>query len=347
MTDVAEVAVAAPARRPPGHLSPSSARLLGQCPRRFEFQKVLGVREAPGPAAVLGTTVHKVWELLSGVPKGLRRQLVALRILDEVWGLLVPDDAAREPSFVEPSDPDVVDLVHDFRGLRLEGDALSRFYRQAWEDIEYVTESEPVVASGDVAHRELPLETEVGGVPFKGRADRVDRCPDGLEVVDLKSGKGPFDGDGRVIRPRLADVADQLLLYAPAVESVTRQRVVACVLFYVGESGRGWVPVSLSGVAGAVARFGEAWARFQHFEASGSYPPKPSKLCCWCPHFEACPEGSAMVLSLRDYQRVWESDNGRPTTARAMINGWPLLRRRQWSDRAQAAWPLLQQALAR
>lgn len=343
MTDVDEAPVVV--RRPPGHLSPSSAKLLAECPRRFEFAKVFGLREPPGRAAVLGTVIHKAWELLSGVAKGLRSERVAARILDELWWALTDPPDAQGPRYLVPSDPDVVEMVRDFASLRLSDDDAEQFRREAWQAVAYIVEQEPVVAGDEVAHRELPLETEVGGVPFKGRADRVDRHPDGLAVLDLKSGKSPLDAAGRVIRSKLADLSDQLLLYKPAVEQVTRKRVVACSLYFVGVSGRSWVPVDLSGVGRAVDRFAASWERLHRYEAQRRYPAKPSKLCAWCPYFDACPEGSAMVLALRDWMRVWEADNGVPTPARARVNSWPALRRQEWVAWGRASWEALQEAL--
>lgn len=340
---MSETAVSLP-RRAVGHLSPSSAKVLAECPRRFEFQKVYGVPEPAGRAAVLGQVVHKAWELLSGESKTQRVRRLALRILDEIWTVLLPTFAS-EPRHLVPSDPDVVELIGDFRSLGLDEEDRSRFYRQAWAALEYIVGHEQVISGEEVAHRELPLECLVGGVPFKGRVDRIDRTLGDLEILDLKTGKAPLDGAGRVNKWRLADAADQLLLYKPATETVTGQRVVAASLYYVGQSGRGWVPIDLSHEGEAVERFARLWEQLQHYQAAESFPPKPSILCCWCPHFEACPEGSAMVLAQRSYLQAWEAEHG-PASNRAVINGWPALRRQEWAQRARDAWPKLQQALA-
>jgi putative RecB family exonuclease len=75
----------APAVALPRHLSPSSAALFEQCPRRWRLRYVDKVTEPVGEEALVGTFAHRVLELLLAEPRHRRTQDRAKAIARTVW----------------------------------------------------------------------------------------------------------------------------------------------------------------------------------------------------------------------------------------------------------------------
>ena len=65
-TDLVLFEVDGPAGPLPRHLSPSSATLFTQCPRRWRLRYIDRIAEPAGAAAVIGTFAHRVLEVLLG-----------------------------------------------------------------------------------------------------------------------------------------------------------------------------------------------------------------------------------------------------------------------------------------
>ena len=164
-------------RSAPVHLSPSSAAMFAQCPKRWRFRYLDRLPDPPGAAALVGTLVHRVLERLLGEPAGSRTVERARALAAEEWP-------------VHQAHPDVVALGLDTDGAR-------RFKWQVWEAVTGLWKLEDPAAV-DVLATECRLDVQLGDVPFLGVLDRVDATAGGVVVTDYKSGRPPEIGRAHV-----------------------------------------------------------------------------------------------------------------------------------------------------
>lgn len=259
----------------PRHLSPSSANLFDQCPRRWRLRYIDRIAEPVGEEAVVGTFAHRVLELLLAEPPARRTQERAKTIAREVW--------AETAS------------TTDFRSLDLDEAASRAFRWKGWHAVAGLwTLEDP--STVDVAATERQVRADIGGVPFLGIVDRIDRCADGLVVTDYKSGRAP---SRRYEHAKLA----QVLLYAAAVAAADGEAPVRARLMYLGATvieADATDPV----VSEAVAALRATWDQLTEAAAADQFDPSPGPLCAWCPHVASCPEGLAEVRRRYDQGRV-------------------------------------------
>lgn len=258
----------------PRHLSPSSATLFTQCPRRWRLRYVDRVEEPAGEAAVVGTFAHRVLEVLLGEAPEHRTKDRAKLIAREVW-----PETERHPDFVA--------LGLDTAGAR-------RVRWKGWLAIEGLWAHEDPSAV-QVRATERRVSATIGGVPFLGVVDRLDDCPDGLVVTDYKSGRAPST------RFR-EDKLGQVLLYAAAVAETDGESPVRARLVYLGDTVVE-ADATPDRVAEAVGGLRSVWDELAVAAATDDFGPRPGPLCGWCPHVGSCAEGRAEV------QRRW--DQGR------------------------------------
>ncbi len=249
---------------PPRSFSVSSAGLWKQCPRRWRFRYVEKRADPPGEAALLGTFVHRVLELLCAEPAGDRTTDRARELAASAWPE-TRDDA-------------------DFITLALDDEAQRQFRWRGWTAIEKLWEFEDP-AQVNVAATEARVSATVGGVPFFGIIDRLDAAPDGLVVTDYKTGKSPRPGD-------VPEKLDQVLLYAAAVEDDRGERPSRGRLYFLGNHIVE-TPVTEDGLGAAAARFADAWDGVCRACASDQFEARVGPLCGWCPYVSDCSEGTA------------------------------------------------------
>jgi superfamily I DNA/RNA helicase/RecB family exonuclease len=144
-------------------LSPSQAEAYDTCPRRYVFERRLGIGDTSSPYAAFGSLVHLVLERAesAALHAGADRAGVegALAALDGVW---------EGADFGSPS------LNRAWK--RKAADLLVRLYGD-W----------PADSAGPV-ETEYPLTLELDGVEWRGRADRIERTTRGtLRIVDYKT----------------------------------------------------------------------------------------------------------------------------------------------------------------
>ncbi len=262
----------------PRHLSPSSASLFAQCPRRWRYRYVDRIVEPPGEPALVGTFVHRVLEVLFAEAPEHRTPERAKLVAREVW----PETESH---------PDYVALGLDEAGGR-------RFRWLGWLAVQALFEMDGLEKPSDVVVHatEQRVTATVGGVPFLGVIDRLDRARDGLVVTDYKSGRAP------ATRFR-EDKLDQVLLYAAAVAEVEGEAPVRARLVYLGSTVV-QADATPDRVDEAVGRLRTTWDALQVAAESDAFEPKPGPLCGWCPHVADCPEGRAEVLRRNDQGRM-------------------------------------------
>jgi putative RecB family exonuclease len=262
----------------PRHLSPSSAGLFQQCPRRWRFRYVDRIVEPAGEPAMVGTFVHRVLEVLFGEAPEHRTIERAKLVAREVW----PETEAHP----------------DFAALGLDAAGARRFRWLGWTAVEAVFDMLDLEKPSDVeVHAtEQRVTATIGGVPFLGIVDRLDRAADGLVVTDYKSGRAP----GTRWRD---DKLDQVLLYAAAIAEVEGEAPVRARLVYLGSTVV-QADATPERVGEAVERLRTTWDALQVASETDAFEPKPGPLCGWCPHIAECPEGRAEVQRRDDEGRM-------------------------------------------
>ncbi len=249
----------------PPYLSPSSASTFEQCPRRWKHKYVDRLPEPSGHAAVAGVFVHEVLEHLCQREPSERTQDAARVIARELWPL-VEDDP-------------------DFQALSLSEDEARAFRWQAWLAVAGLWRLENPTEV-DVVATEQKVNAELGGVPFLGIVDRLERSEQGYLVVsDYKSGALPG--------PRFRDdKLEQVLLYAGAIEQTHGEQPERARLLYLGQRTL-TVTVTPDRVEEVSQKLAETWNRLLGACSVDVFPANPTVLCGWCPFAEICPEGQA------------------------------------------------------
>ncbi len=251
----------------PRHLSPSSASTFEQCARRWKLRYIDHLPDPPGVAALAGTFAHRVLELLFQHPAGQRTRDRAKALAREAW-----PDTETDPHF---------------QALDLDEAARREFRWKGWLAIEGLWKLEDPMRI-DVVATEQNLLTQVGGVPFRGIIDRLERAPDGtLEVTDYKSGRAP---SVRYSDDRLK----QVLLYSAAVAAHTGEQPSRARLLYLGQRTID-VAVTPSAVEPVVDALGVTWSHMHDACTTEVFEPRPGPHCGWCPYTAQCPEGQAEI----------------------------------------------------
>jgi len=250
----------------PSYLSPSSASMFQQCPRKWKHRYVDRLPDPPGIPALVGTFAHRVLELLLCEPKADRTVVRAKELARIAWPEIERD--------------------RDFRALELDAEAARDFRWKGWQAIEGLWRIEdPAIV--EVYATESDVRVHLGDVPFRGIVDRVDVEDDGLVVADYKSGKAPKE---RYADARLA----QVLLYAAAIAESTGTRPARARLLYLDQRIIE-VDVTDDNIGEVVESLRATWEGLRSACDSGEFEAKTGPLCAWCPFVEHCPEGRAEV----------------------------------------------------
>jgi putative RecB family exonuclease len=250
----------------PRYLSPSSAAMFQQCPRKWKHRYVDRLPDPPGIPALVGTFAHRVLELLLCEPKPDRTVVRARELARTAW-----PEIERHP---------------DFRALGLDAAAARDFRWKGWQAIEGLWRIEdPAIV--EVHATERDVRVHLGDVPFRGIVDRVDVEDDGLVVADYKSGKAPSD---RYADARLA----QVLLYAAAIAESTGSRPARARLLYLDQRIIE-VAVTEDNVGAVVETLHATWEALRSACDHDEFEARTGPLCAWCPFIGHCPEGRAEV----------------------------------------------------
>jgi ATP-dependent helicase/nuclease subunit B len=194
-----------PRRNPDRVVSASALETLGRCPRRYLYQYVLAIRPPDDPELdpdrwldplQKGALLHSVYERTLA---DARRESVAATELEELARRVLSEEAHR--SLIDTPAPSEAVRLRELDELELDIRAFVAAvtpWLEHWVALELkfgLGEAEPVV---------LPVEG--GGVRVRGAIDRVDRTPEGLVVIDYKTGRaarystksGTYDGGRRL-----------------------------------------------------------------------------------------------------------------------------------------------------
>jgi superfamily I DNA/RNA helicase/RecB family exonuclease len=150
-------------------LSPSQAQAYDTCPRRYVVERHVLRGDDDSPYLKLGNVVHHTLELAEreALEDGRERSGFA--------------DARRHLHALWP-------------GAGFPDDNVGAAWRQRAEHILGALYSD-WPSSGVIVDLERPLTSTIGGVPWMGRADRIERRGDSLHIVDYKTSATPATHD--------------------------------------------------------------------------------------------------------------------------------------------------------
>lgn len=270
-TWVLQVGASARKRLHRSSLSPSTAGAVSSCAARWAAERMLPRPSDPFGAAELGTATHALFEDLFHLPKGERDKDAAYQLLSD---LLV-----RHPELPHPVPPDCEQPTT----------ALMRWSREVERRMLGLWEIEDPDAV-DVEGTERHLDgISVGGVPFNGYIDRLDRASDGsLLVRDYKC-------TGRIPNKRFGDKhGDQMRLYTLALKAADPDaKVGAATLYYVIQGKRVEADLSGKAIDRTERAFARSWEKLSSCNESGEFTTHTSALCGWCPLVSTCPAAAA------------------------------------------------------
>jgi len=245
--------------RLPDYVSPSQLGTFTKCPLQYWFASVAGWREPPSLAMLIGTLVHDVLEKLLAMPADDRN-------LDTAWDLLRSLGAKT---------------VEDLPKYGIAPDQAHALKERSAESLRgYFALENPATVEVSETGVERDIRTEISGVRFNGRIDRVS---DGQvrRVTDYKTGKRPD-------APYLPDTLRQVMLYAAALASID-QPVDEVELLYLTSAERVRRPVYPAAIERATQDLVTNRAKMEEAFASLSWLATPGGICRMCAFRNVCP----------------------------------------------------------
>jgi DNA helicase-2/ATP-dependent DNA helicase PcrA len=234
-------------------LSASKIETYLECPLKFKFAHVLAAPEPPRTYFDLGTAVHAVAEHLTrleteeGQPPTPE---LAMQLLAREWSSSAFTSETQENQHRE----NARDMVRTY--LR-------------WLE---ANPNRPVAV-------EKKFSLEIGGVPFNGLIDRVEKTPEGeYEIVDFKTGRAYKTAKTLREDP-------QVNIYALAVEKLYGKLPARASLFYLKEDKMVPYEISAEQVGKVRQEVEQVTADIlaEKFDATPSF-----EACRNCPYWDLC-----------------------------------------------------------
>lgn len=234
-------------------LSPSQADTYQSCPRRYVLERRLRLGDTSSVYAHFGQLAHDILERAERevIGTGARHAELSrvIEIVDEQW---------TEADFGTPELNDA-------------------WKRKAVEMLTKLYERWP--GKGEPVEVELDVESEIDGVRWIGRIDRLEQTSDGYRVIDYKTGTSPLTKDE-------AGGSIQLAFYALAVQR-GHGEVVASEMWYPRHT-----TVSVTTRDLALHRLPEITETMEDITRSirdEIWEPRPSERCKRCAFKRSCP----------------------------------------------------------
>ena len=253
-----------PLPKMPERLSYSALRTWDECARRYEFRHVWRLPEEPQESTRLGILVHQV--LQEAVIERMAGETIDRGAVIALWRR-----ACEGPGGFPPGDADARTTGERMLGQYVDSNA--------WQD-----------AYPDAVEKEF--DVQIGGSAFGGKLDRIDRRPDGLTIVDYKTGS--VEPDVERLRREL-----QPMVYAVAASQIYQAPDVTCEFHNLRTGGISRVSYDASQLKRARRVLERKVAELAEAHRLGRFKAKPSTQSCRnCGFRIICDEGrSAEALT--------------------------------------------------
>lgn len=245
----------------PDRLSPSSISTFRQCPLKFKFSKIDGLRDAPTEATMLGNFVHEILETMYALPPDQRTHDVARNIARDLWS--------------SKWEEQVTTLIRAEKELKL-------FRWTAWWCVENLWLLENPLEVQPWAIEEH-VEGEISGIKLHGFIDRLHVDGDTAKVCDYKTGKTPK-------KNYVDDKFFQLIIYTQLLQSAgIEAKNLEVELLYLKDGVRFAKQVTAEDVEKVASVIAEVRTGIEKRCRDGYFEPSKSILCNWCGFKSICP----------------------------------------------------------
>lgn len=244
----------------PPYLSPSSIFTFLQCPLKYKYGRIDGMKEDPTEATILGNFVHDVLENLYNEVPEKRTIDLAKSFARSLW-----DSKWQTEAKQWVSDKD-----------------LPMMRWKAWwcvENLWKLENPQDVSPSGC----ETQLDVDISGVRLKGFIDRWSKADNGkITITDYKSGKTPT-------AKYQEDKYTQLIIYALAIEALEYGEVEVIELLFLKGPDRLRRDINALDRERVTELIVNVRGGIDERCKSGVFETKPSRLCDWCSFKSICP----------------------------------------------------------
>jgi putative RecB family exonuclease len=245
----------------PELLSPSSISTFQQCPMKFKYSKIDGLRDSPTEATMLGNFVHEILETMYALPSEQRTQETARQLARDLWAV--------------KWEAEVTTLIRGEKELRL-------FRWSAWwcvENLWMLEQPQEVEPWGIEEH----VEGEISGIKLHGFIDRLHLDGDTAKVSDYKTGKTPK-------KNYIEDKYFQLIIYTQLLKSLgIEAKKFEIELLYLKDGVRFAKEVTAEDVQKVASVIAEVRAGIEERCKNGYFEPNKTILCNWCGFKKICP----------------------------------------------------------
>ena len=245
-------------------LSPSRASDFKVCPQLFKFKAIDKLDAPPTVYQARGTAAHLALQRLFDHPAQDRTPARLYDLFRDAWSELKPIEY-----------PDLFEDVESERAWGIESlEVLANYFA-----IEDPTNFEPL-------DRELDMLEDIGRLTIRGILDRMEEGPQGLTITDYKTGRAPPE---RFALPAFF----ALKIYALLIRNRTGRIPAALKLMYLNGPTVYEIPVTDRQLDAMERQLDALWTAIERAMETGSFPPRPGKLCGWCSFQTQCPAFSA------------------------------------------------------
>ncbi|MGD0116275.1 MAG: PD-(D/E)XK nuclease family protein [Dehalococcoidia bacterium] len=230
-------------------------RVFRQCRRRYKYQYVERLPTRPSPYNTMGAHVHNALKAFFSLPEPAERTPERLLdLLHESW---------------QQNRSGFSDLEDEERWRERATNQLRSFAR-----------------SNDLAARPLLLESYLetpisAQLALLGRVDRVDDDPDGLHIIDYKTGRRPDDID-----------VEQLHLYTLMLERSLGRSVARASYLYLDDGSAWSTSPQRRDLEEAVAA---VTAAYNEIVTERDYQTNVGRHCAFCDYQALCPSREEIV----------------------------------------------------
>lgn len=247
----------------PEYLSPSSIGTFQQCPLKYKFSRIDGLKEPATEHTLLGNYVHSILEEFYRLEAQNRTLVNARSLFRSIWDTYSDQVASVYRGKTEN--------IQEFR-LRA---------RYCVENLLKMESPESIEFNGI----ETELNHTISGVKIKGFIDRWSVSEGKINIGDYKTGKVP--------QPRFRnDKFDQLLIYAMILSEIEEKEIGLLELLYIKDGVKLVKEPTQKDIDKIKIMLVETRNAIDERCQTGVFETRVGVLCGWC-HFKTiCPAWS-------------------------------------------------------
>jgi len=208
----------------PDHFSYSQLAAFKKCPLQYKFAFILRIPVRGKAVFSFGKTMHETfYQFLKLVNEGQSQNQTNLFGFTSSTPLRAKDQNKLLEDIFEKS---WIDEWYENKSQKEEYYKLGRKIIKDFYD-DFVKNQPRVLKINNTPALEMPFNLKIGGYTLNGRIDRIDESPEGVTIIDYKTGTPREKLD--------ADDKEQLLIYQIAAEEVLKLQPKTLTYYYLNE----------------------------------------------------------------------------------------------------------------